>query len=360
MKKIFFGIVGALLLFGCAAQEKPKQETVFYPMPPVQPRLQFLVSINSEEDIGKKQSAFDEFLLGKLPPLKKIDRPYDMGAVNGAIYISDRTHKKILMLDLKKKAFDYIKSTGLGAIVEPAGIWVAEDGLKYVADFSRKQIVVFDKENNYLRAYGENDQFNKPLDVAVYKNKVYVCDFGLHQIIVLDRDSGKVIQTIGKAGEKEGDIYKPTHITVDRNGNLYVNDSFNFRIQKFDQEGRVVKVFGFHGDATGAFARPKGVAIDDERHLYAVDAAFENVQIFDDETAKVLLFFGGFGPNPGDMYLPGGIYIDYNYDNVEYFRKYEDKDFRIKYLIYVGNMLGENKLNVYGFGDWVGAPMPVK
>ena len=29
-----------------------------------------------------------------------------------------------------------------------------------------------------------------------------------------------------------------------------------------------------------------------------------------------------------------------------------------KYLLYVGNMFGSNKLNVYGFGDWVGDDLP--
>ncbi|MEF9427123.1 MAG: hypothetical protein L0956_08110, partial [Candidatus Mariimomonas ferrooxydans] len=70
----------------------------------------------------------------------------------------------------------------------------------------------------------------------------------------------------------------------------------------------------------------------------------------------LLLFFGVFGPAPGSMSMPGSIYIDYQ--NSEYFKKYADKDFSLKYLVYVGNLLGDKKLNVYGFGDWIGAPLP--
>jgi len=29
----------------------------------------------------------------------------------------------------------------------------------------------------------------------------------------------------------------------------------------------------------------------------------------------------------------------------------------VKYLVYVGNLLGDKKLNVYGFGDWIGPPL---
>jgi len=79
------------------------------------------------------------------------------------------------------------------------------------------------------------------------------------------------------------------------------------------------------------------------------------VQVFDIATAEPLLPFGKYGPAPGSTYLPAGIHIDY--DNVAYFSQYVDPDFRVKYLVYVGNLAGDKKLNVYGFGDWIGAPL---
>ncbi len=355
MKKTLFILLTGIVLFGCAAPEK-KIGTVFYPPLPQQPRLQFLTSITDEEDIGRKPSALTEFLLGEMVSVKRIARPYDMGASKGKIYISDGTLKKILIIDLVKKEFDYIRDEGTGALRNPVGIWVTEDGYKYVADMGRKQIVVFDNEDNFKRTYGEKGQFDKPLDVAVYGNKIYVCDYNKQQIIVLDKDSGKTIQKIGTLGNKEGAFFNPSRVIVDKQGNLYVNDTFNFRIQKFDPEGNFLKIFGYHGDTFGGLARPKGLDIDRKGHLYVVDTAFENVQIFDDVTTDLLLFFGGFETGPGSMYLPSGIYIDYL--NVDHFKKYADKDFSIKYLVYVGNFLGFKKLNVYGFGEWTGTPLP--
>lgn len=355
MKRFVFPILTAILLFSCAAPEK-KIGTIFYPPLPQEPRLQFLLSITGEEDIGKKQSAFEEFLIGQRSSMKRIARPYDIGAVKGKIYISDMSYGEILIIDLKNKEFDFIRDEKEGALGEPAGIWVTEDDVKYVADMMRKQIVVFDSDNKFLRAYGEKGQFDKPLDVAVYKNRVYVCDINKHMIIVVDKDTGKTIQKIGGIGDEEGKMYKPTHVKVDHEGNIYVNDNFNFRIQMFDPKGNFLKTFGYHGDTFGGFARPKGLDIDRDGHLYAVDTAFENVQIFDVSTTNLLLFFGGYGPEPGSMYLPNSVYIDYK--NVEYFQKYADKDFKIKYLVYIGNLLGKNKLNVYGFGNWIGAPLP--
>jgi len=77
-----------------------------------------------------------------------------------------------------------------------------------------------------------------------------------------------------------------------------------------------------------------------------VDAAFENVQIFDKE-GKLLMFFGGTYQGPGYMWLPAKVIIDY--DNLKYFQKYVYKDFKLKYLIFVTNQYGPDKVSVYGF-----------
>jgi sugar lactone lactonase YvrE len=359
MKRTAFVLVVLTIFFGCATAPPEREiETVFYPPLPQQPRLQFLYSITSEDDIGSKQSAFDEFLFGKVQPKIKIVKPYDIGSSDGKIYILDRTVRKILIIDLANRKIDYFKDRRLGKLNDPSGFWITADDIKYVADMKRKQIVAFDKDDKFLKAYGGKDLFDRPVDVAVYGNTLYVCDMNKHQVFALDKSTGKPMWTIGKLGTKEGFFYKPTHVIVDHVGNIFVNDAFNFRVQKFDPKGNFIKSFGFHGDALGAFARPKGLAIDREGHLYVADAAFENVQIFDDRTGQLLLFFGGAGAAPGSMYLPAGVHIDYT--NVQYFAKFADKDFRLKYIFYVVNSFGGNKLNVYGFGEWVGPSLTGK
>jgi DNA-binding beta-propeller fold protein YncE len=220
----------------------------------------------------------------------------------------------------------------------------------------RKQIIVFDENNEFLTVYGELDQFERPLDVAVFESRVYVVDMNRNKILVLDKDSGQTIQEIGGPGGGEGEFFKPSFITVDNDGNLYVTDSFNFRVQVFDKKGEFLRVIGFHGDVSGAFSRPKGLAIDRNKNLYVADAAFENVQIFDGNDGTLLLWFGGATGLPGGMHLPASVHIDY--DNVEYFQKYADKNFKVEYILLIGNLIGAKRLSVYGFGKWVGPPLP--
>jgi DNA-binding beta-propeller fold protein YncE len=355
MKRTAFVLMTLITLAGCATVPEKTRSVVFYPPLPQRPRLQFLHAITGEENIGKSQGAFSEFLLGKPTSDKRIGKAWDIASSDGKIYVLDRRYKRLLIIDLVLREFDYLKDQRMGALDDPSGIWVTADDVKYIADMGRKQIVVFGADNEFLRSYGEPDLFEKPVDVAVYENTVYVSDMVKNKIFALDKASGNLKLTIGEQGQDKGQFSKPTHVVVDQQGSIYVTDAFNFRVQKFDPQGKFVKSYGFLGDAFGAFARPKGLDVDRDGHLYVVDAAFENVQIFDEKTGALLLFFGKAGEGPGDMYLPAGIHIDYR--NVAYFSNFVDKDFRLKYLVYTGNLFGAEKLNVYGFGDWVGEPL---
>lgn len=358
MKRALQFLLTCALLAGCAQPDKKQEATAFFPALPQPPKLQFLLSITTESDIGGgASSGLKDWLIGRRKASKQIARPQDIGSVKGKVYVLDRTFKKVLVLDLAKKSLDYIQDEREGALGDPMGLWVSDDDTKYVADVLRKQIIVFDKDNKFVRSYGEKGQLERPMDVAVFQDRLYVIDFDKSALVVIDKATGKTLQTVGEAGDTDGRFNRPTHVSVDQDGQVYVNDSFNYRIQKFDKNGAFVKAFGYQGDTLGGFARPKGVAVDRDGLVYAADAAFENAQIFDPKSADLLLFFGGFGPHTGSMYLPSSLHIDY--DNVEYFNQFVDKDFKVRYLVYVGNLLGDKKLNVYGFGDWIGAPLPV-
>jgi len=353
MKKQAFILSMLIIFMGCASiPEKPAAPaaTIFYPELPQRPRLQFLHSISGENDLGKKQSAFQEFLFGKNYD-QLLGKPYDVAACKEKIYILDRMYKKIVILDLASKKMSFLNDQGIGRLGDPSGIWVSEENIKYVTDMQRKQVVAFDGNDHFLRTYGSREIFEKPVDVAVYGKQIYVVDMDKEQLFILNRDTGQVINTVGEKGE----FFKPSHVTVGPSGNVFVTDAFHFVIKKFSPDGKFLDTIGFHGDQIGGFVRPKGVAVDKNDHLYVVDAAFENVQIFDDQ-GRMLLFFGGPGSGPGNLYLPAGIAIDDN--NAASFQKYADQNFKLEYLVYVTNMFGKNMLNVYGFGHWIGESLP--
>ena len=62
---------------------------------------------------------------------------------------------------------------------------------------------------------------------------------------------------------------------------------------------------------------------------------------------QLLLVLGAAGGNPGDMYLPAKVAIDY--DNVDLFADLVAPGYEVEYLILVTNQYGPNKVSVYGF-----------
>jgi len=141
-----------------------------------------------------------------------------------------------------------------------------------------------------------------------------VADVDLDQVLVYDADTLKLLRRIGTTGHNHelttpGDFSKPTGVAVDSEGNLYVADTMNNRIEIFDADGQFVSTFGKSGDGPGYFARPKGVAIDNDGHIWVADGVQDRVQVFNKE-GQLLIAIGGHGLLPGQFQGLVGITID--------------------------------------------------
>lgn len=352
-------LLGAVLLTvvstmtGCAttSEKKVARATVFYPPLPNPPRVQYLATFSGPDDINPARSAWLDFLIGKdTGGTEAIKKPYGVAIQDGRIYVADTRGGGYAVFDLQRRRFEFVQGSGGGKLPKPINISVDADGSKYVTDTGRNQIVVFDKDDRYLRAYGASGDF-KPGDTAVVGNRLYVTDLKNQQVQVLDKATGKLLFKIGQAGSKEGEFVFPTNLAIGPDRHLYVTDTGNFRIEKFTLDGKFVRSFGAVGSGFGQFARPKGVALDREGRLYVVDAAFQNIQVLSPE-GKLLMFFGSAGDDPESMNLPTQVVIDY--DNVQYFQPYADPKFKLEYVILVANQFGASKVNAYGYGRMEG------
>jgi len=354
-------LAGASVITGCAttSEKKVARAAVFYPPLPNPPRIQYLATFSGPDDISAARSAWLDFLIGKdTGATAAIKKPYGVAVHAGRIYVADTRGGGYAVFDLQRRRFEFVQGSGGGKLPKPINISIDADGSKYVTDTGRNQVVVFDKHDSYVRAYGASGDF-KPGDAAVAGDRLYVTDLKNQQVQVLDKVTGKLLFKIGQAGSKEGEFVFPTNLAIGPDRHLYVTDTGNFRIEKFTLDGQFVRSFGTVGSGFGQFARPKGVALDREGRLYVVDAAFQNIQVLSPE-GKLLMFFGSAGDDPESMNLPTQVVIDY--DNVQYFQPYADPKFKLEYVILVANQYGASKVNAYGYGrmeamDYVtGAP----
>jgi len=110
-----------------------------------------------------------------------------------------------------------------------------------------------------------------------------------------------------------GSFSLPTGVALDKDGNVYVTDTLNNRVEIFDADGGFIREFGKPGDGAGHFARPKGIAVDRDGHIWVTDEVQSRVQVFDKE-GRLLLFMGERGWYPGQFQALYGIAAD-NYNN---------------------------------------------
>jgi len=342
-----------LLLTACAGSaQKVKSVPMFFPPAPQLPRLQYLTSFSGSKDV-ESQSAFNRFVVGEKQETR-LDKPYGVAIYDGKIYVCD-TNTTVVVFDLKKKVFANLTGAGgPGKLLQATNISIEPDGTKYVTDPGRGQIVVFDRDDQYVKAYGEPGSW-RPVDAVTFEDRLYVADVTNGLVRVFDKQSGQSIKTIGDKGEPTEKLDRPTNLAFDRDGYLYVTDVGRFQIVKFDRDGHFTAAFGQPGDGPGHFARPKGIAVDPKGQIFAVDASYNNIQIFNKE-GRVLLFFGEGGEKPGNLLLPAKVALDY--DNLGYFEQYVQAGFQPEYLVLVTNQFGPYAVNVLAYGHEKGKTYP--
>jgi len=302
----YFLICAFVALSGCA--EAPiKENFMFWPEPPQDPRVMYVRSYSGASDF-RKGSFLEKFIFGE-PPATGLSKPYGVFARDGKIYVTTTYGAvNVTVIDTVAKKVSTIGDTGRVKLGFPIGVAMASDGRLYVADAKAKSIFVFDAKGDFVTQFGKNDGMVSPAGLAIDDElgRLYVADSRGHKIVVFSLKGEKLL-SFGTRGTAPGEFNFPTNVSAGKNG-VYVVDTQNFRVQVFDKDGKFISKFGSVGDSPGTFSRPKGIGLDSEGHVYVVDTAFSNIQIFDKEN-QVLLDFGQ-GAGSGAFQSPAGLYVD--------------------------------------------------
>lgn len=304
--------LAAGLTSACLAASKPQLTTnaapLVWPPPPAEPRLTYLQSLSGPVDFGARPSGWNRLsnlVSGGDRGKEKLIKPFgialdesdnlcvtDMGT--GRVWFFDRSHKRVRSWD----------KVGKLAFIAPVAVAKIKNRL-FVADSAMQQVIAFDSQGKFLFAVGQ--PATRPTGLAISGEKLLVADSAGHRIVSFSLN-GEYLSQFGQRGEGPGELNFPTHVTVNARGHILVTDSMNSRIQEFDSAGRFLRLIGSAGDGSGYFSRPKGIAVDQAGHVYVVDALFDNFQIFDPE-GKFLLAVGMPGSAPGQFWMPAGIAI---------------------------------------------------
>jgi DNA-binding beta-propeller fold protein YncE len=91
----------------------------------------------------------------------------------------------------------------------------------------------------------------------------------------------ELVRTIGTI-EAEDDsflFYLPSDIAIDNQGNMYILDSGNHRIQKFTPDGKYITTIGNKGQGPAEFVYPLSLEVDSKGYLYVSDPGNQRVQV---------------------------------------------------------------------------------
>lgn len=312
------------LLAACASGPQPAEQQdalqVVYPAPPDQPRFYYERTVTGSADfeIVNRETRWRRALTGEEATSAGFSKPFDVEVCQGIMFVSDTVGRQVYRLSAREGGFSQIGLREPGQLRKPLGMATDEECNLYVADQTAKRIVKYDQNGNYLNAYGGSDMFDRLsyVEVDADGERVFAVDTGgvssdRHHVRVLDGLTGEVLFDIGRRGAGDGELNLPRDIALAPNGNLYVVDGGNFRVQVFGPDGAFVGQMGSIGNRTGQFSRPKGIDTDADGNVYVSDAAFGNFQIFN-EGGALLMFIGNRGAEggPGMFMLPSGLAVD--------------------------------------------------
>ena len=233
----------------------------------------------------------------------------------GLLYVADQKVGAIFVFNTETKDTEMIRNGFEAHFGMINGLAVDDDGRIFVSDGKLGKVLVINAKHQV------EDQIKDlvdPVGLAIDKENrlLYVVDTQQDQVLVYDADTLKPIRKIGTGGKKHtlstpGDFALPTNVAVDKDGNVYVTDTLNWRVEIFDADGNFISQFGKHCDAIGCFERPKGIAVDGDGHIWVVDTSLNLVQAYDRDGA-LLAYVGGPGRLLGQFTDPVGIFIDQN------------------------------------------------
>ena len=171
---------------------------------------------------------------------------------------------------------------------ECPGVAVDSEDNVYVLTRGEHPIIVFDKDGNFLRSFGEGLFSNRTHGLFIsHDDRVMAADDGIHTIQIFSLQGEKLME-IGErdhpAPKWSGQPFnRPTSASIrPSNGDIYVSDGYgNSRIHVYSPSGEYKLSWGEPGIDAGQFIRPHNIAMDDNDRVYVVDREAHRIQIFD-------------------------------------------------------------------------------
>ncbi|MEW6350626.1 MAG: hypothetical protein AB1646_16315 [Thermodesulfobacteriota bacterium] len=171
--------------------------------------------------------------------------------------------------------------------VYPTGIAQSPDGLLYVSEYGMgaEQVRVFDATRRPVHQWGNHGQapgqFNRAMALAFDDTAgVFVADTANHRVQRFDPD-GKLLAVIGTPGTAPGQLKFPHGLAIAPDGTVLVVEYGTHRVSQFSVDGNFIACHGGPGREPGRFNGPRGISVSAGGTAFVADTDNHRVQRFD-------------------------------------------------------------------------------
>lgn len=288
-------IVGNFIWGGKEAEYSNKPLNIKMRKPGADPQFYFAISSKGENELLK---------------------PMDVYSNGKQVYVTDATKLKVLVYDENNGSllFTFGKAgNGKGQFTFPYGITADKNGDIYVADTDNNNISIFTpdgKFKNYFKPVNREDAINSPSAIRIYDEKLYVPEIQTDRVKIFDLQGNKLFELMIPKDQEQ--LNSPNGIAVDKDGNIYVSDTVNARIVKFDNKGNLSA--SFNGDSStsaSVMTSPRGIIVDKNGTIYDVDLVSQCLMKFNKD-GKFLNKLGDIGSENAQFRVPSGLFLGDN------------------------------------------------
>jgi DNA-binding beta-propeller fold protein YncE len=173
------------------------------------------------------------------------------------------------------KAQSEIKS--FGNFEHSSAFCLSSSGFFFVTDSDNNTIAKLDSSGKLINEIGgqgwEESSFDNPTDIFSTTLKVFVADKNNNRVQVFDRYLNYLFEI------KSEDVFYPSGCTVSSQGDIFILDSDNQKILKYDMLGNYEDEIGSIASGEFTLENPRALAVSKDNYLYVIDG--NRVMIFD-------------------------------------------------------------------------------